>query len=67
MNISKVQLGTINNTTTGEQLYDYTSTSTNPTKGVSLLLQRYYLEQNTMTVMQYGSIYNKDDLKDAGD
>jgi hypothetical protein len=34
--ISKVQLGTINNTTTGGTGYsDYTSTSTNLTKGVS--------------------------------
>jgi hypothetical protein len=32
--ISKVQLGTINNTTTGTGYSDYTSTSTNP-KGVS--------------------------------
>jgi hypothetical protein len=57
--ISKVQLGTINNTTTGGTGYsDYTSTSTNLTKGVSstLLLHLHGLEQNTMTVMRYGSI-----------
>jgi hypothetical protein len=57
--ISKVQLGTINNTTTGGTGYsDYTSTSTNLTKGVSSK-HNYYthgLEQNTMTVMRYGSI-----------
>jgi hypothetical protein len=56
--ISKVQLGTNNTTTGGTGYSDYTSTSTNLTKGVSstLLLHLHGLEQNTMTVMQYGSI-----------
>jgi hypothetical protein len=53
--ISKVQLGTINNTTTGGTGYsDYTSTSTNLTKEfqAQLLLHLHGLEQNTMTVMR---------------
>jgi hypothetical protein len=68
--ISKVQLGTINNTTTGGTGYsDYTSTSTNLTKGVSstITITPTWPGTKTMTVMVWID-YNKDgDFSDAGE
>jgi hypothetical protein len=49
--ISKVQLGTINNTTTGTGYSDYTSISTNLTKGVSSTI--------TITPTWPGTKYNE--------
>jgi Zn-dependent metalloprotease len=69
--ISKVQLGTINNTTTGGTGYsDYTSTSTNLTKGVSSTITITPTWPGTKYNDGYAVWidYNKDgDFSDAGE